>query len=253
MKIGITERGDAGINMAWVSKVNTVNGMVLITKNINKTFALNVLDLHRKGYNIVLHCTCTGYGGTELEPCVPQYQAQLSALKCLIDEGFPASHCVLRIDPIFPSEKGIRKLHEVLTYFGSLNTGVERIRVSVVDEYKHVKQRYKERGWNPLYGNDFQASDAQLQMVIDNLAMYPQRYEVCAENRMYQLAVNKYPYLFEVVGCISNKDIELFGLPVTEMTINPQNRGGCHCLSCKTELLTERRPCPHQCVYCFWK
>ena len=253
MKIGVTERGDAGINLAWVDKLNTVDGAVLITKNITKSFADSVLKAHREGHKLIVHCTCTGYGGSELEPNVPNYKTQLSSLKYLIDHGFPASQCVLRIDPIFPSERGMNRLHEVLTYFGSLQTGVERIRVSVVDEYPHVRERYRQRGWNPLYNGNFQANSIQLQLVIGNLAMYPQRYEICAENRMYQLAVNQYPYLFEVCGCVSNKDLEILGLPVNEMMLNPQGRNGCHCLSCKTELLTERKPCPNGCVYCFWK
>jgi hypothetical protein len=83
--------------------------------------------------------------------------------------------------------------------------------------------------------------------------MYPQRYEICAENRMYQLSLDKYPYLFEVAGCISNKDLEIMDIPVLEMAVNPQNRTGCHCLSCKYELFEKRQPCPHRCVYCFWK
>lgn len=254
MRIGITERGDAGINLAWINKVNTVNGMILITKNLTGTFIHNVLDLHKKGHKIIVHCTCTGYGGSTLEPCVPPYRVQLNSLKILIDMGFPPEQCVLRIDPIFPSEKGIAKVHKVLEYFYSLNTGVTRIRISVVDEYKHVKERYRQHGWNPLYGDNFQADDIQLRRVITNLAMYPQRYEICAENRLYQISLQGYPELFNVTGCISNKDLEILDIPVTkEMTINPQNRSGCHCLSCKTELLTERKPCPNGCVYCFWK
>ena len=253
MRIGITERGDAGINLAWVPKMSTVSGIVLITKNITKEFSSTVLDLHNKGHKIIVHCTCTGYGATALEPNVPTYMEQLNALKRLIIAGFPAENCVLRIDPIFPSEKGLKRVHEVLKYFYFLNTGVTRIRVSVVDEYKHVKERYRQHKWTPLYGDNFQANDEQQQYVIDNLAMYQQTYEICAENRLYQLAVNKYPYLFEVAGCISNKDLQIMNTTVIEMHLNPQNRNGCHCLSCKYELLTERKPCPNGCIYCFWK
>ena len=57
MKIGITERGDAGINLAWVSKVNTVDGMILITKNLTEMFCLQVLNLYSKGYKIIVHCS----------------------------------------------------------------------------------------------------------------------------------------------------------------------------------------------------
>lgn len=248
MKIGITERGDAGINMVWVNKANVVDGMVLITKNLTAEFIHNVLRLHNNGHKIIVHCTCTGYGRTELEPNVPPYHFQLNSLKTLIDFGFPAKNCVLRIDPIFPSEKGLRKVQEIMTYFISLNTGVTRIRVSIVDEYKHVKERYRARGWNPLYEDNFGPSDSQVEMVAHTLNAYAFTYEVCAENYLAQRLRD-----CQIIGCISNKDLEIMGIPVVEMPINPQKRSGCHCLSCKTELLTERKPCPHQCVYCFWK
>ena len=105
MKIGITERGDAGINSLWTQKVDTVDGMILITKNITEIFKANVLSLYHKGYKIIVHCTCTGYGSSALEPNVPDYKWQLSSLENLIKRGFPAENCVLRIDPILPSEK----------------------------------------------------------------------------------------------------------------------------------------------------
>lgn len=248
MKIGITERGDAGINLSWVAKVNQVDGMILITKNITEMFALNVLDLHRKGYKIIVHCTCTGYGGTELEPHVPPYQAQLFALASLIHEGFPAENCVLRIDPIFPSEKGLNRVREVINYFIALNTGVTRVRVSIVDEYNHVKQRYRERGWNPLYGNNFGPSNEQVEMVAHLLNAYSFTYETCAENYLAQCLRDS-----QIIGCVSVKDLRIMGIPAEAMTLNPQNRNGCHCLSCKYELFEKRQPCPHGCVYCFWK
>ena len=251
MKIGITERGDAGINLAWVAKVNQVDGLILITKNITEIFKVNVLDLYHRGYKIIVHCTCTGYGGSSLEPNVPDYKWQLSSLENLIKRGFPAENCVLRIDPIFPSEKGLSRVREVLNYFISLNTGVTRIRISIVDEYKHVKDRYRQRGWNPLYGNNFGPSNVQIEMVAHLLNAYAFTYETCAEQYLAQRLRNS-----QIIGCISPKDLQIMGIPyanANELSINPQNRSGCHCLSCKTELLTERKPCPNGCVYCFWK
>lgn len=251
MKIGITERGDAGLDLSWVNKRNTVNGVVLITKSINKDFCEQLIPLHRAGYKFILHCTCTGYGGTALEPNVPEYKGQLRSLKFLIDTvNFPAEQCVLRIDPIFPSEKGMKRLRDVLDYFISLNTGVTRVRVSVVDEYKHVRERYAQRGWNPLYGGNFGPSNEQLDLVASVLNSYDFRYELCAENSLATKLNN-----CSVQGCVSYQDLEIMGLDtkLSGTGINPQNRGGCHCLSCKTELLTERKQCPHNCVYCFWK
>lgn len=166
----------------------------------------------------------------------------------MIDRGFPASHCVLRVDPIFPSEKGVNRVREVLNYFISLNTGVTRIRISLVDEYKHVKERYRQRGWNPLYGDNFGPSYEQKQLVANLLNQYSFQYELCAEDDFLKMLNNG-----QIIGCISNKDLHIMGIPTEAMTTNPQNRKGCHCLSCKTELLTERKSCPHQCVYCFWR
>ena len=248
MKIGITERGDAGINLSWVSKVNTVDGMILITKNLTEMFCLQVLDLYNKGYKIIVHCTCTGYGNSSLEPNVPDYKTQLKHLAYLIDMGFPADNCVLRIDPIFPSEKGLNRVREVINYFISLNTGVTRIRISIVDEYKHVKERYRQHGWNPLYGDNFGPSYEQKQLVANLLNQYSFQYELCAEDDFLKMLNNG-----QIIGCISTKDLHIMGIPTEAMTINPQNRKGCHCLSCKTELLTDRKQCPNGCVYCFWK
>lgn len=245
MKIGITERGDAGINLAWVNKLQSVDGAILISKNFTEQFAQNVLTSTKP---LILHCTCTGYGHSELEPNVPDYKIQLNSLKNIIDRGFPAERCVLRIDPIFPSEKGLKHVREVLDYFMSLNTGVTRIRVSIVDEYKHIKERYRQHGWNPLYGDNFGPSASQVYAVASLLQVYPYTFETCAEEGLCN-----YTDKCVVQGCISNTDLRILGLPEVSMSENPQNRKGCHCLSCKTELLTERKPCPHKCVYCFWK
>lgn len=251
MKIGITERGDAGINFAWICKLSTCDGVILITKNITDTFINQVLIAQDQGHKIIVHCTCTGFGKTSLEPNVPDYKTQLNQMKKLIDMGFPANHCVLRIDPIFPTPKGILAVTNVLNYFTSLNTDVTRVRISVVDEYKHVKERYRKRGWNPIYGDRFCASSAEFKLVADTLSQFSDFvFETCAEDTLAKLA----PNIFKVTGCISETDLQLMHIEsVPQMKQNMQNRNGCHCLACKTELLDNRHPCAHNCVYCFWK
>lgn len=248
MKVGITEYGDAGIDLRWVKKLPKLDGAILISKNFTKEFKENVLSLY-KNNNIILHCTCTGFGGTKLEPNVPDYKTQLNSLKELIDAGFPAENVVLRLDPIFPCKDGIERVKMVLDYFISLNLNVNRIRMSVVDEYDHVKRRYKKYGWAPLYGVNFNASDEQLKMVGDFLSKYPFKFETCAEEKLSLM----YPEKFVIQGCISQKDLDIMNLVAPPLWENPQHRTGCHCLSCKTEMLTPRKPCAHNCVYCFWK
>lgn len=60
MKIGITEAGDPSINYEWINKVNNVDGIILITKNITDKFIEEILKVKDK---TILHCSCTGYGG----------------------------------------------------------------------------------------------------------------------------------------------------------------------------------------------
>lgn len=250
MKIGITERGDAGIDLTWVSKLTNMDGTILITKKITDAFMTNVMQKHNEGHKIVLHCTCTGWGASPFEPNVPDYKTQLNHLKELLNMGFPAENCVLRIDPIFPTTSGLKRVQDVLNYFQTLHTGITRIRISVYDEYNHVKERLRKAGYNTCYNNTFYASYEQMEAVASTLAPYPYTFETCAEDML----VKRHPETFQLQGCVSKKELELFGITIPDHnTENGQNRSGCHCLICKTELLENKRRCPNQCIYCYWR
>ena len=263
MKIGITERGDASIDYQWKEKLSSVNGAILITKNLTDQFIDTVIKCYENGDKLIVHATCTGWGGTDFEPNVPDYKTQLHQLKKLINKGFPADHCVLRIDPIFPTLSGLNRVMEVIHEFQKQKTGIKRIRISVYDEYHHVKERLKAAGYRPCYGENFHASPKQMESVANALRQFSyctyshhgqvtmrNQFETCAED----LLVKRYPHSFKQVGCVSNKDIELMGLePVLNKEENGQQRTGCHCLTCKTELLTNKYRCPNQCIYCYWK
>jgi len=260
IKIGITEQGDAGIDLSWVKKLKNVAGAVLITKNITDEFINHVIYLNNLNYKLIVHCTCTGFGGTELEPNVPEYQNQLAQLSKLIQKGFPISQCVLRIDPIIPTPKGFTKAGHVLDlaaamgFFNKSNHGGQklRVRISIMDEYNHVKARFRNKGW-PMVYTGFQASTEQLTNVLQFLNQYYLTFEICAENDLYNFG-KCYPGLLEVVGCISIKDLSIMNLPnYSNAMINPQNRNGCHCLAGKTELLSTKKQCSNGCVYCYWR
>ena len=202
------------------------------------------------GDKLIVHATCTGWGETDFEPNVPDYKTQLHQLKKLINKGFPADYCVLRIDPIFPTLFGLKRVMEVLHEFEKQQTGIQRIRISIYDEYNHVKERLKAAGYNPCYGKNFYASQKQMENVANALRSFSYQFETCAED----LLAKKYPNSFKQVGCVSNKDIDLMGLAsVLNKEENGQQRTGCHCLTCKTELLTNKYRCPNQCIYCYWR
>ena len=58
MKIGITEYGDDGVDFRWENKLKEIDGVILITKNLNDTFIKKVLN-HMSEIQIIVHCTCT--------------------------------------------------------------------------------------------------------------------------------------------------------------------------------------------------
>ena len=251
MKIGITEHGDAGIDFRWEDRLSEVDGLILITKNLNPTFQQKVMSHLTKP--TIVHCTCTGWGGTVMEPNVPDYKRQLDWLKQFIDNGFQASHIVLRIDPIFPTENGLKKVLDVLTYAEQIGIPMNEIRyrISIVDEYPHVRERYRKLGFEPIYNGNFYPSWNQVNLVGEKLSTTPYVFETCAEDKL----AAKFPKTFRIQGCCSKEDLKLMGLSYDNtMTENPQNRSMCHCLSCKHELLNRpRKKCGHNCLYCFWK
>lgn len=258
MYIGITERGDAGVDFSWEEQIRQkkVDGAILITKKISDEFIQKVSDLYQNGFKIIVHCTVTGYGGTTLEPNVPTYKEQLNMLSRLT-ETFPKGNCVLRIDPIFPSTKGIKRVKEVVSYAASLGLLPMRMRVSILDEYKHVKDRLKACGLNPLYKDDFQANTSMITDVALCLVSlsddYDISFETCAEEKLVNLTDEIEAGICKVQGCISKVDLDILGLELNSEEENIQKRKGCHCLSCKKELLQKREPCPNGCLYCYWK
>ena len=249
MKIGITERGDAGLDLSWKEKIHEMDVSILITKNITPCFAKAVLEKMSTD-RLVVHCGCTGWGGSWLEPHVPPYSSQLMKLKGLVDDGFPKEQCVLRIDPIIPDNEGLCNLCLVLDKARDLGLlpGM-RVRVSILDEYRHVKKRIRDFcGTNPFYENTRKYPTMhETTRVRQVLEAHPDvTFEACAEPYLYGKNV-------EHVGCVSEKDLAIFGLSTDTVAINPQNRTGCLCLAGKHELLSNKKRCPHGCLYCYWQ
>lgn len=254
MNIGITERGDAGLMInEWQAKLaagisgHPFDGVILITKQITPAFHDAALQLDTP---TIIRAGCTSWGRTWLESHVPTAKQQIDAIQRLIDDGFDKSHIVLRIDPIIPTAESISRVRGVLQYANRVGLLPMRIRISILDEYPHVRERLKALGREPFYSGWFQPSQSMLHAAIRDLlqlaASFHVQFEVCAEPRLTASC-------FTQQGCVSNEDLKVMGLPEVRLPINGQNRSGCLCLSCKTELLSQRQQCPHRCVYCYWK
>lgn len=241
IKIGITEAGDAAIDYSWLHKLDACNGVILITKNLADKLISEIIKHQEK---IILHATCTGMGGTPIEPNVPIYTKQLAQVQKLIDAGFPVERITIRIDPIVPTEKGLKTAQKVIDA-----SPIKRFRVSALDTYPHVRERFVAAGVPLPYGNSFQPSAYQFAAMREWLASQNPEYvfETCAEPLLKD-APN-----VRASGCISHVDLEKFGIHDYDNFVKGRQRRDCLCLSCKTELLNNRHRCPHGCLYCYWK
>lgn len=255
-KIGITEAGDAGLDLSWVDKLDTVDGAIVITKCVTSPFYDAVLANKDK---LIVHATFTGYGHSVLEPCVPPPYDEFDAIMALERAGFPNERIVIRVDPIIPTSKGVETAKNVIKTF--MDVGFSRFRVSIVDMYPHVRERFKtatiplpygESGFSPS-AEQIQAVDEMLEDVskywslIGNREVFRDtlRIECCAE-----------PSLTNAIqcGCISGYDLKLLGLTEEDEPDSPGfQRPKCLCYSGKTELLKHKERCSHGCLYCYWR
>lgn len=241
MKIGITEAGDASLHYEWLDKINECDGIILVTKHVTDKLIEKIMAHEKK---IILHATCTGMGGTIIEPNVPDYKTQLAQIQKLIDAGFPKEKITIRVDPIVPTEKGLQTAQKVIN-----ESPIRHFRFSILDTYPHVRERFKTHNIPLPYGDYFQASAAQFALVRNwlNTQKPTDIFECCAEKYVTNGTKAK------IIGCVSKNDIANLGLTLDKEYETGIQRPTCHCLSCKTELLHNKKRCAHGCLYCYWK
>ena len=257
--IGVTERGDAALSDGWKPWVYK-SGLpaILITKNPKKLIKENrSLFFGDIRGNVILHATITGLGGTPIEPGVTDYKEQLDFLSgCLQDPGFHRERLIIRQDPLIPFfiwDPDYQSAVIKIAKFAKDN-GL-RYRISFLDYYNHVKDRFaiiKERypAWASCIDNQnkYQADlhvklplrESFLQSLV-SLGIPESTIEICGEPGM------------KCTGCISQKDLDIFGISAAETLPKNTQRPACACLGMKYELLNNKHPCAHNCAYCYWK
>lgn len=262
MTIGFTERGDAGLDLRWETRCRLYgcDGAIAVTKSLTPFARIVLLRLHNDRFPVILHAGCTGLSGI-LEKNTPRVEDTISYIADLIDRGFPASNIVLRIDPIVPEPPYEDAPFRVLD--AALAAGLLPalcVRISFLDNYPHVRARCRAALGRELYNGNWQADVAGIRRFMDRLAPYVRSgkvrpVETCAEGALLARLGPAYADLYELRGCLSTRDLEIMKLDPTQApkTVNGQNRGGCLCLTCKRELLDQKRPCGNGCIYCYWK
>lgn len=238
-QVGITESGEIAFNLDAFDNLRNAN--IIITKRLTDKLIEKLVENKDK---IILHLTCTGMGGTKVEPFVPTVEVTLKKFKKLINDGFPIEHAVLRIDPIVPTEKGVNTAIKTLEAF--IPTGIKRVRFSVLDMYKHVKDRFNEANI-PLPFEDFHSPlDVRKRIYskfLDYSIVYGFDLEVCGEPGI------------DSIPCLSVKDIDILGLTDTiKLVGSAEQRKSCGCPANKHEILKDKpHQCNNRCLYCFWR
>ena len=170
--------------------------ILLFQKNLNDKLITNFVKNKDK---ITFYITCIEFGGTKIEPNVPNLNFTHRQILKLINEGFPAKQITLRIDPIVPTEKGLCTVENLFQKFK--DTGIKRIRYSFLDMYPHIKERFEENNIGLPY-NNFNVPKFMMDNAILLFEKYEDIYEFesCAEYTKHQL------------GCISQKDLDVLGI-----------------------------------------
>lgn len=221
--IGITERGDAALDLSWIPWVKSGKPAILITKDPAK-----LLPHVTPQDNVIIHCTITGLGASLIEPNVPTWDSAIIAYHKLVKD-FGPDRIVLRIDPILIPIKSVA--------IKVWQQKMGRVRISFLDGYQHVRTRWAK---HPILDNNLLPKDFH----------YPLAERIACWNEMNQPEVCGEPGM-KCTGCVSAKDLEVLG--VRQVTGLGHQRPACACLSLKHELLTSRQRCPHGCLYCYWK
>jgi len=257
VQVGITERGDAALNTSWKKWVENGQPAILITKNVIKLIEENK-QLLLNG-NVIIHATVTGLGGTRWEPNVPNYKKVLEFLEKQIRYGFPKERLVIRCDPIFipfmaPETQSIFDYKSIISEI--LNFAIDndlRYRISFFDYYPHVRERVKNlpqtlvieklNQIQPELHANILLRQGFLAMLEDYITTRGGKTEVeiCGEPGL------------PCTGCLSKKDLDIFGIELDKDPETGMQRPACACLGIKRELLDNKHPCAHGCLYCYWK
>jgi hypothetical protein len=245
-KIGVTERGDAGVHIKEVLEVMPdYSGAILITKNPGLILPhIETMDkMHPYGNNkgYIIHCTITGYGGTALEPRVPKPAEAIYAYNKLVSK-LGGQRVVLRVDPIIPTDKGLEVAYDIIRQARG------RVRISFFDAYRHALARMSDGMQAKLRtvykGTNFHAPLelrlAAFNTIKDIMPVQTKLIEVCGEPGI------------PCTGCVSKYDLQVMGIE-GDFDGRKGQRPACSCIVSKQEMLDHKGQCKHGCLYCYWR
>lgn len=241
IRVGITETADPAFHLRLFNKLEQAN--IIITKRLTDELIDKLIEHKDK---CILHLTVTGMGGTKVEPGVWSYVVTKLQLQKLLEKRFPVEQVVLRVNPIIPTDKGLATAQRVVESYSNL--GITRCRMSILDMYKHVKQRFMVADILPPYST-FHAPRTTL------TAAYRRMDTVCYAAGMAREWCGE--PLIDSKPCISYVDMAILKKNIPLIGNKGQRKGqrkGCSCPANKVQLIPHQlKACPNGCLYCYWK
>lgn len=240
IKFGITNFGDVALTDCFVKPIrdNEVDAAILISKSIPSGLSRQfMIDYSNK---IIFHATTTGLGRSVAELDVDMFVLRMFDLIQFLQEGFPASHVVIRVDPILFSESGLSIAENVIRY--AYLKGFRRFRYSFLKLTDVIRQRYKKRKLEIPCSVDY---NSELFNKFDKMfsAFESQGcvFEACKELTRHKL------------GCISERDYDLCNLDSSNLDFSDGRESNCLCKGCKVELIENPKKlrCKFNCLYCY--
>lgn len=119
----MNEKSEPAFSESWDSRLLLVN--VVRSRFIGSGDEQFFRKLIANKEFIILHVVCSGWGGSRIEPGVPDTEATYAGVKKIISMGFPVSQMVLSISPLFINNNGLKRATEVLDRFR--DTGISRV------------------------------------------------------------------------------------------------------------------------------
>ena len=266
-RIATTETYDPSLCInEWKGRSREFDFLLYISKSLPPA-AVKVLTDEKSPWAYmnmpsIVHATITGWGGSELEPNVCLPTVAIERLENLVEAGYPKERIVVRVDPIIPTEEGMKRFSEVVEKAAGL--GFKRFRSSIMQMYNHARERLAEtsefKEIEKAYENRFFPSQKTLEknetvkklMQCVKLLKFSHgenTFESCATPVLSQCG-------FENVGCMSEKDLIINGIDPESVHISKgSQRMSCLCLE-KRQLIPggyKRGKCPNRCAYCYIK
>lgn len=249
-RIGITDQYDASLDLSVFDRLCPLMN-IIITRDISNVQFRYLLIKHQK--NIILHLVISGWGGTPVEPNVPNIAQTYGYLKSLLMEGFDPSHIVFRIDPIIPTEAGLELLQKMLNPLTDFP--VTRLRYKILTQNDNVVNR---QSWfqacffvgNPYYSEKHQkvfygAPEWLRKRIYAILDKYAWKFSIESCDR-YDTSDNPHN-----LACISHRDFRALGYMEVDVKFTYTNKSRCHC---PTNRVSLQKPtitqCPLRCTHC---